>query len=180
MARISPEKITPRQPMHAAKAVAARESTHGPAHVEPRKRVRQRKSTVNENPFDIPQSEIPEGLDYEWKRWSVAGLHDPFYIASMRSQGWEPVDPKRHPTWVPPGYSEANIIKDGMILMERPMELTLEARKELAQMGKQQVREAEQRLGMSPKVDGVETGTRTLPEVAPRVNKEWGRMTVED
>lgn len=165
-----------RDPTHQARQLGVREEDHVPDHVEPRVRTRARKSTVNENPFDLPLSEIPEGSNYEWKRWSISGQHDPFYIASQRQQGWEPVNPKRHPTWVPPGYNEPHIVKDGMILMERPMELTLEARKELRQMSKQQVTEAEQRLGMTPK----DTATRELADVAPRITKEMMRMVIED
>jgi hypothetical protein len=159
MSRVSPE----------------RESVHEPAH-EP-VRTRRRKASVNENPFDIPRDQIPEGLDYEWKRYSNVGQEDPFYIAQMREQGWEPVNPKRHPTWVPPGYNEPCIIKGGQILMERPMELTQEARRELRAMSKQQVKEAEQRLGMTPKGEA----TRELAEIAPRISKEFMRpMAVED
>lgn len=180
MARVrideSEEVPTPRAAMHQERVVGQREDNHVGDHEVPRIRTRQRKSTVNENPFDIPLDEVPEGLNYEWKRWTNAGLHDPFYIASMRNQGWEPVNPKIHPNWVPPGYNEPHIIKDGQILMERPMELTLEARKELRQMSKQQVVEAEQRLGMTPKGEA----TRELAEVAPKITKEYARMVVEE
>ena len=176
MARINPDRAVPREAAHQARVVDHRVEAHVPNHTEPRVRTRRSKSTVNEDQFYIPRDEIPEGSDYEWKRWENVGLQDPFYIARMREQGWEPVNPKRHPTWVPPGYNEPHIIKGGQILMERPIELTLEARKELRQLSKQQVREAEQRLGMTPKGEA----TRELPEVAPRLTKEVMRMIVED
>jgi hypothetical protein len=168
------EVAVKRTSQHQARTLGVRTEDHVPDHVEPRVRTRQRKATVNENPFDLPMDEIPEGSNYEWKRWSISGQHDPFYIASQRQQGWEPVNPKMHPTWVPPGYNEPHIIKDGMILMERPMELTIEARKELRQMSQVQVKEAEQRLGMTPK----DTATRELSEVAPRISKEYMRAVV--
>ena len=180
MARVNPDSVTPRSAPHQARVVDRREEAHVPDHVEPRIRTRSRKSTVNENPFDLPMDEIPEGSNYEWKRWSVSGQHDPFYIASMRSQGWEPVDPKRHPNWVPPGYNEPHIIKDGQILMERPMELTLEARKELRQMSKKQVVEAEQRLGMTAKKLSGDANDSDLAQVGPKLTKEIGRMVAEE
>lgn len=152
--------------------VAAREPQHEDDHEAPRVRTRRKKSAINEDIFYIPLEDIPEGSSYEWKRWSVHGLEDPFYIAQLRGQGWEPVDPKRHPNWLPPGYKETHIIKGGQILMERPQELTNEARSESRVLAKRQVKEAEQRLGMAPK----DTGTRSLAEVAPRVVKEIGRM----
>ena len=99
------------------------------------------------------------------------GLEDPFYIASMREQGWEPVDPRRHPTWVPPGYDKPHIIKGGQILMERPIELTNEARAEAKMLATKQIVEAEQRLGMTPK----DTLTRDHAGAKPRVVKEMMR-----
>lgn len=181
MARVQPEtKTAPRQAAHSANAGPKREQPHVGDHVPPRTRTRQRASTVNEDPYYIPQEEIPEGSSYEWKRWSVFGQHDPFYIAKMRTQGWEPVNPKMHPNWLPPGYNEPHIIKDGQILMERPIELTEEARAELKQLSKRQVREAEQRLGMAPRKLSPDASERDLQEVGGRVTKEWGRYVAAE
>ena len=170
------------------KGVLPRRSQHVPrtdgrevretAHATPR-RTRRRKDSVIEDIFYFPVDEIPEGSSYEWKRWTVNGEENPFYIASMREQGWEPVDPKRHPSQVPPGYNQPYIIKGGQILMERPIELTQEARAEQRQLAKRQIREAEQRLGMTPR----DTGTRDHPDVRPQIVKEVGRMisaTIEE
>lgn len=165
-----------RAPSHTGRVVENREQAHVTDHTVERVRTRSRKATVNEDQFYIPLDQIPEGSNYEWKRWENVGAQDPFYIAGMREQGWEPVDPKRHPTWVPPGYKEPHIIKGGQILMERPMALTLEARKELRQLSQTQVKEAEQRLGMTPKGEL----SRNEPGVEPRISKEMLRMVVED
>lgn len=152
------------------------ESVHTP------KRTRRRKDTAQEDMFWLPVEEIPEGSSYEWKRWTAAGLEDPFYIAQMREQGWEPVDPKRHPNWLPPGYNEPNIIKGGQILMERPIELTLEARAEQRQLARRQVIEAEQRLGMTARELSTNANPNDLDALRPKLHKEVGRMThtVED
>ena len=154
-------------------AATTREPAHEEAHAPARStRTRRRKSTVQDDMFYIPVEEIPEGSSYEWKRHSVNGMEDPFYLASMREQGWEPVDPKKHPNWVPPGYSQPHIIKGGQILMERPMELTKQARAEDQQLARRQIREAEQRLGLTPK----DTMTRSFPGAEPKITKEIGRM----
>lgn len=163
--------VVDRSPAHAPRGAAERVVAHVSEHEAPRVRTRRRKATVSEDPYYIPLEEIPEGLSYEWKRYSVVGQTDPFYLASMREQGWEPVSPKRHPNWVPPGYNEPHIIKGGMILMDRPIELTNEAKKELRQLSKQQVREAEQRLGMTPK----QTLTRDFDGARPQIVKEYMR-----
>lgn len=171
------EISAPREAAHQARVVDKRVVDHVDDHDKPRLRTRRRKATVNEDPYYIPQDEIPEGLSYEWKRWSVVGEHDPFYIAQQREQGWEPVPPKRHPNWVPPGYNEPHIIKGGMILMDRPQELTDESRRELRMLSKKQVREAEQRLGMTPKGEL----TRDWDGIRPRLEKQVMRpIAIED
>jgi hypothetical protein len=167
--------VAQREPMHSSNVSPEREAAHDAVHDKPRVRTRQRHATVQDSPFDLPRDEIPEGSSYEWKRYSVSGLTadtDPFYLASMRRQGWEPVDPKRHPNWIPDGYDKPYLVRDGLILMERPMELTLEARKEVRDLSRQQVREAEQRLGLAPK----DTMTRNFDGVRPQIVKEVGRM----
>lgn len=173
-----------RGPAHRAPATDARMPSHEPAHATPRVRTRQSHATAQANPFDIPQDEIPEGSSYEWKRFSVTGQtadHDPFYLAGMRRQGWEPVDPSRHPNWLPPGYDKPSIIRDGQILMERPKSLTDEARQEQKQLARQQMREAQERLGMAPKVGGSDTMTRDHVGVRPRVEQQFMRpVPIED
>lgn len=164
-ARRNAERI----PEHSAQAGPDhREAERDTTHTKARTRTRSRSRSADvDNPFYIPMEEIPEGSSYEWKRYSCVGQENPFYIAQMRRQGWEPVDPKRHPGWLPPGYDRPEIIKEGCILMERPIELTLEAQAEQRMLAKQQVREAEGRLGMAPK--------DTLGRVQPTLVKEWGR-----
>lgn len=165
-----------RPPQHLS-ATDTREPIHDTAHEKPRVRTRQRRATADDNPFNLPLDEIPEGSTYEWKRFSNVGQEDPFYLAAQRKQGWEPVDPRKHPTWIPPGYSQPYILRDGLILMERPVELTNEARAEIRQLSRQQVIEAEQRLGMGPK----DTLTRDHDGVRPKIVKEIGRMVpIED
>ena len=166
------KRVAPRDPVHAepvrvAKPKAVqREVVHeGP------QRTRRRRLSQGDDMFYLPPDEIPAGSSYEWKRWSVYGEENPFYIAQMRQQGWEPVDPKRHPNWVPPGYDKPHIIKAGLILMERPMELTKEARREDLEASKQQVRDAEARLGMTAKGEL----TRNHPGLDNRVTKEYVR-----
>jgi hypothetical protein len=169
------DPTVPRPPQHIAK-VDTREPLRDPVHGEAR-RTRRRRSTANDDMFYIPVEEIPEGLSYEWKRYSVMGEEQPFYLAGLREQGWEPVDPKRHPNWVPPGYNQPSIIKHGLILMERPMELTEEARREARFAAKQQTRDAEERLGKTPAGEL----TRDHVGVKPQVVKEYVRpMVVEE
>lgn len=149
-----------------------------PEHEAPRVRRRLRSSDTLVDEFYIPIEEIPDHLTYEWKRWSVNGAQDPFYIARLREQGFDPVPPSRHPNWLPPGYNEPYIIKGGQILMDRPKELTEEARAEDRARARTQITVAEQKLGRTPKG----TMTRDYDGARPSVQKEYGRMvpTVEE
>jgi len=161
-------------PAHTA---TTRQPEHDATHDADAPRMRRRRGqSQHEDPFALPLDQIPEGSSYEWKRWSVHGQQDPFYISSMRDQGWEPVNPARHPNWVPPGYKEPHLIKGGMILMERPIELTNEAKSEMNRSARDQVVTAEQRLGLAPK----DTMTRDHEGVRPRITKEIARMVIEE
>jgi hypothetical protein len=164
------ERGTQRAPEHAA-AATLREDEHDAEHA-PRKRTRN--SQLNrEDEFYVNLAAIPADISVEWKRMSNVGEENPFYIARMREQGWEPVNPLQHPDWVPvpPGYDKTTIIKNGLVLMERPKHLTDEARAESRMLAKQQVREAEQRLGMTPK----DTMTRDHDGAKPKIVKEMMR-----
>lgn len=168
--RVGRPRNADRAPVHTTPVAPVRESEHGAEHTRSRRRLRH--AGENRDELYIPVEEIPEGVSYEWKRFSVNGQEDPFYLAQMREQGFEPVDPRRHPNWLPPGYNLPHIIKGGLILMERPQELTDEARQEMRAMAFNQIQEAEQRLGKTPKG----TLTRDLSEVQPKVTREVGRM----
>lgn len=161
-----------RKPEH----VADRTTEHAPQ----RARVRTRNSSINhEDPYYVDLSKVPPDVSVEWKRLSNVGEENPFYIARMREQGWEPVNPQEHPDWVPvpPDYDKNVIIKGGQILMERPKALTDEARAENKVAAKQQVREAEQRLGMTQPGEM----TRDHEGARPRVVKEMMRpIAIED
>jgi hypothetical protein len=134
-------------------------------------RTRRRRYSNTEDRYALPLDEIPEGSSYEWKRFSVKGEEDPFYLTAQREQGWEPVDPKRHPNWLPDNFSGSAIIKDGLILMERPMELTLQAREEQETSSRKQVRDQEKQLMQRP---------ADHPFIKPKVKSEMMRQVVSE
>lgn len=166
-----------RPPQHNASA-GEREPMRDAVHEQPRTRTRMGRHSVMDDPYHIPKEWIPEGWSVEWKRFSVHGMEDDFYIAQMRRQGWEPVDPRTCPPslrqLVPDGYDKPNLIKAGQLLMERPIHLTLEAVQERAQMGRQQVTEAEERLGRTPK-ELSSKDFRGSDDLKAKVQREWHR-----
>ena len=100
--------------------------------------------------FFIDPRDIPPGWSYEWKRKTVLGQEDPAYMVSLARKGWEPVPASRHPHMMPDGYSNAAIERKGLVLMERPLELTEEQRELDRRAAINQVRHKEQQLANSP------------------------------
>lgn len=112
-------------------------------------RQRKRKGVQSNDRFHVDKDRIPAGTSYEWKRHTVLGQSDPAYNVEMREQGWEAVDASRHPEFMPDGYT-GPIVRDGMILMERPIELTQEAEAENRQRAFLEVRQKEEQLAGAP------------------------------
>lgn len=124
--------------------------------------------------FKIETSVIPDGWTYEWKRRTLLGKEDPAYQVELARQGWESVPLSRHPEMMPPDWAHGTIERDGMILMERPSELTSEARDVELRRAKNQVRAKEQQLGSAP--DG-QFG-RDHQQVRPSIKKGYEPMPV--
>ena len=100
--------------------------------------------------FYFDRSKIPPGWDYQWKRYLLMGDEDPSYRVNLAQKGWEEVPRSRHPEEMPRGSSDSFITRDGVILMERPMELTLEALEIEKRRARVQVRAKEDQLTAAP------------------------------
>lgn len=100
--------------------------------------------------FFVDPSSIPDGWTYEWKRHTVLGMEDPSYQVSLRRTGWTPVPAHRHPEMMPAGHKDDAILRKGMILMERPEEITQEVRSIDKKRARDQIRVKEQQLNEAP------------------------------
>lgn len=100
--------------------------------------------------FYIDPAVIPEGWSYEWKRYAVLGMQDPAYEVQVAKGGWEAVPTHRHTEMMPVGYQGDTILRKGMILMERPLEITLRARERDKANARNQVRMKEAQLSGQP------------------------------
>lgn len=128
-------------------------------------RERKRKGGSMADDFAIDAELIPDGMSWEWKRHTVHGQTDYGYEVGLREQGWEPVDSGRLSQFMPEGHKGA-IIRKGMMLMERPKELTEEARREDLYNARAQVQVQKQKA--------LETPAGTMPrdhEIVQKVTK---------
>ena len=104
---------------------------------DPRARAAKRAAELRENrdesydgtdEFYIDQSVIPTGWSYEWKRRFVMNQEDISHTMALKRSGWEEVPTSRHPEMMSVGSQEEFIMRKGQVLMERPLEITQEAR----------------------------------------------------
>jgi hypothetical protein len=98
--------------------------------------------------FYIDPTKIPEGWDYNWKTKSIFGMEDRDYMREMAQAGWEAVPVERHPEEMPVG-SRGAIERKGMILMERPKEISDAAKQREIITARNIVEEKEKSLGIS-------------------------------
>jgi hypothetical protein len=100
--------------------------------------------------FYINPAIIPEGWSYEWKLYSILNEEQSSYQVSLARTGWEPVPADRHPELMPRGTKEKTVMRRGMQLMERPLEITMEAKQIEREKARRQVRIKEDQLTAAP------------------------------
>lgn len=98
-----------------------------------RKRQRLRKRSAG-GPLEIPREMIPHGVDLMWVADAILGQPNPQGRMQFEINAWEPVLPEmfdgRFKGMFMPKDHRGEIKVDGMVLMWRPLELTIEARQE--------------------------------------------------
>lgn len=124
--------------------------------------------------FYFNVADVPDGWTYEWKRKITAGAEDPAYQVSLARMGWEPVPADRHPHMMPSNGKFAVIERKGMILMERPKELSDEARMIELKKARQQVNNKKSQLSNAP--DG-QFG-RDHSSVRPKISNTYEPMPI--
>lgn len=155
------EARRPGRPTNAARAAAmAREPARSPT--RPAGGIR---LMTAENRFDFDKSKTPPGMTCEWRTRSVMGQPAEEQIISDEMNGWVPVPCSRHPELAgrKPKDPSAPIVRGGLMLMERPKELTDEARMLDNVAAHDQVATQLRRL----KLDGKERGSQA------KVSRKW-------
>lgn len=133
-----------------------------------------RKLTGQVDKYDLKAMGIksPEGWSYEWKRKTIAGMEDIDHLNALSDNGWTSVPADRH-TGTAGRSRTGEIVRDGLILMERPVELTMEARAEEKYAARAQMQAQNDQYrgrmpsGMSTAHPGVQPNIRGSYEQAP-------------
>lgn len=116
--------------------------------------------------FHISRASIPDGVTYEWKRVTFNGKEDLEHQIDLAENGWTAVPASRHPEIAGRNAKSEMIIRGGLALMERPAELTFDARQEDKAKAKEQLTTQIHRLGL--------TERGTLPRAKPTVGRTFG------
>lgn len=101
--------------------------------------------------FRLDGDLTPDGWTYEWKRELVVNSEDYTYINSLKRTGWEPVLAGRHPELMPVGTKpDEPIRRKGLVLMERPKEITDRVKQIDIRRARQQIAIKEQQIKNAP------------------------------
>lgn len=113
-----------------------------------------RKRTEAGDIFDLPEGVKEKGWDYQWCAVSVMGNQEILLDQNlmMAENGWRPVPCDRWPGRFMPAGHKGNIVRGGQMLMERPMALSDQAKREEYQKAAGQMRDRDQAL-MGRKAD---------------------------
>lgn len=147
-------------------------------------RERQRTGNQNADPFNIDdiyleyaptrgdprRGNIKNEIDFNWKRYEVAGKPDYSEMRTYQEQGWKQVQHGDFPGRFAPAGTEGAVIVKDMVLMHRPMRLTIEARNEEMSsanraMQAQHIKAAETPEGQAPRMTPVIKSSRENIEI---------------
>lgn len=119
-----------------------------------------RQSQESHDHYALASELQPPGWVYQWMAYSVNGEVQYTAMSSKKRVGrWEEVPADRHPgVWLPVGHKGA-IIVDGLVLMERPVELHIEAEREMKRQADGAVRKAKEERALAPKSAGIDVNT---------------------
>jgi len=101
--------------------------------------------------FFVPEELKDPNWDMQWVRYSTYNQEDTNNINRYKRHGWEFVPANRpgFERYVPRGWKETFILKDGMVLMELPMEVSRIIRDKQLHEAKSRVQIAGQRIGQA-------------------------------
>jgi hypothetical protein len=147
-----------------------------------------RKRTNTGDKFHVDPRDIPEGWTYQWIAESVFLNSDKEVVSTVGfyENGWTPVPAQRHEgQFMPVGY-KGHIRREGLILVERPKELTDEARDEEIAAAKNLIRTQNEQF--QPRLPGARAGQRgtglqarrSIEGLPPDIGRPQYEIAVDD
>lgn len=146
-------------------------------------RMAELRASMGDDEFDVDNfkdrlfAAEPPGWSYNWKAASVYGKENPQYISGVQRGGWSPVPASRHRDLIYPEYRGETIIVDGLLLMERPRELTTKVQMREKKLAELAVRVKEEQAKGAPLSEGTVREHELLPN---RIHSETRRLTLND
>jgi hypothetical protein len=130
------------------------------------------KLPADQDEYYISPDSIPDAWDYAWRTYTVFNREDPTYQVKLANTGWTAVPASRHPEFLPKGSTVATIVRSGLMLMERPMQITelYRARDHREAIDQVRVKEAEL----------ADTKPGQLDRMAPKLSKSMEQFAVPD
>ncbi len=113
------------------------------------------------------------GWDWEWKAELVNGLRRDEHLAEMYQVGWEPVRYESYPGVFSPEFTDDGEVRKGpvrrlgMMLMERDLRLTAEAKRDEKRKADDRVNGAKMQYRAGPDTSG--TSTAVYDDTARRI-----------
>jgi hypothetical protein len=141
---------SPAEPVAAARAIPVR-SNGRTEFIGRGGEVLTRGNLHSHDQFDVPNSMIPKGWEYQWNTVSVTGNNDIArdQMQYMYQSGWRSVPAERHAgILIQPG-AKGEIVRGGMRLEERPEEMGNQARAEELRLAKQLISDRNESLKLS-------------------------------
>lgn len=122
--------------------------------------------------YEIDPSIIPDGMTYEWKRAFNMGKEDRRNLADAMRNKWAFVPADRHPEIGGEDQADmvdghvnphvGHIVVDGLVLMERPVNITDFVRRDDQHRARSQVAQSVERLKLVPEGTLSEKGRRNV------------------
>lgn len=138
--------------------------------------------------FYVHPGDIPDGMSYQWIAVTVMGFQQTQSLASFDMNGWRPVPISRYPGRYAPISKKSSdpIIIEGLMLVERPIELTVEARTEEVMEARNLIRTRNEQFNprLPGALDGRHRGTglkasRTIEGMPDDVGRPKYQMDVD-
>jgi len=97
---------------------------------------------------------------------------------ALARKGWESVPASRHPELMPMGYKGGEITRKGMVLMERPLEITQDARNAELRKARMQMRDKEAQLSQPSRNGEFERTNKGDPLV--KISKKYEAIPIPE